>query len=312
MPCYHPLRAWQRGSAAPVFSVPAGNGYRMFEVPCSRCVGCRLDRSQQAAVRCMHEAQMHSENCFATFTYDAAHLPADLSLHYRHFQLFMKSLRKASLPKHIRFYVCGEYGEKYSRPHFHALLFGFSPPDKRFFKRAKSGDRLYTSEFLDGLWRRGSVIVGDVTFDSAAYCARYIMKKQLGPEAKSVIRACELGCCAPMPMREIIDVTTGQAVYRAHEFCKMSLRPGIGAHWYDKFFTDVFPHDRVVVRGATCRVPKYYTTLLDRVSPLYVAFLKAQRALKASLRFDERSPRRLRDMEVVTHAAMKLLPRPLT
>lgn len=270
MPCYSPLRAFQQYAGAPLFFGESGKGSMLF-VGCGQCVGCRLDYARTWAVRCTHESKMHASNCFLTLTYDDAHLPADLSLYHRHFQLFMKRLRESlsenSRPL-IRYFMCGEYGSINSRPHYHSAIFGFYPEDAVYWQTTKAGFKLFTSAYLDSHWQLGRVFVGDLSFESASYIARYVLKK----------------ADADLPMREIIDVTTGLTNYRAHEYSKMSLRPGIGASFVEKYGTDVFPHDRVVIRGVKSPVPRYYNVLLERISPVYDAINKAGRVARGELK----------------------------
>ena len=113
MPCFHPLDAWQCLNGDVVFTdnLARNDVIRRLSLPCGRCVGCRLERSRQWAVRCMHEASMHMFNSFVTLTYDDDHLPEYNSLNYKHFQDFMKRLRKSH--NGVRFYMCGEYGEDF-------------------------------------------------------------------------------------------------------------------------------------------------------------------------------------------------------
>jgi hypothetical protein len=138
----------------------------------------------------MHEAKMHPKNCFITLTYNNEHLPSDGSLNYEVFQLFMKRLRK-KYGKGIRFYMCGEYGDKLGRPHFHACLFGHDFADKKLWKTTDSKSKLYRSAELEKLWPYGFSSVGDVTFESAAYVARYIMKKVSGDASESHYTFCK-------------------------------------------------------------------------------------------------------------------------
>jgi len=177
MACYHPVQAYLGEDGVVTFAERRTHGsVSCLRLPCGKCVGCRLERSRQWAVRCMHEAQLHDRNCFITLTYDEAHVPAGFSLRYRDFQLFMKKLRKfAGHP--VRFFMCGEYGGEHSRPHFHACLFGFDFPDKVQFKRVGGGAVIYRSSVLERLWLQGFSTIGAVTFESAAYVARYVMKK---------------------------------------------------------------------------------------------------------------------------------------
>ncbi len=132
MPCYHPLSAFQCADGSIVFHERRWyNTVKTLSLPCGQCIGCRLERSRQWAMRCMHEAQLHENNCFITLTYDNTHLPSDGSLHYKDFQLFIKRLRKKFGNTRIRYYMAGEYGENFGRPHFHACIFGHDFHDKK-------------------------------------------------------------------------------------------------------------------------------------------------------------------------------------
>ncbi|AXH74125.1 MAG: replication initiator protein [Microviridae sp.] len=188
MPCFKPLDAWRdpsNPSGKLIFSYNAkrcGSPAPDLKVPCGQCVGCRLERSRQWAIRCVHEASLHKKNCFITLTYNDEHLPENSSLDYRVFQLFMKRLRK-KYGDNIRFYMCGEYGENFGRPHFHACLFNHDFSDKKLWKTVNKMP-LFRSAELEELWPFGFSSIGSVTFESAAYVARYIMKKITGEAAE--------------------------------------------------------------------------------------------------------------------------------
>lgn len=92
MACFYPLAAWQTDDGDIVFK-ERGAIKRALTLPCGQCVGCRLERSRQWAVRCMHEASLYDQNAFVTLTYDQDHLPESGSLRYRDFQLFCKRAR---------------------------------------------------------------------------------------------------------------------------------------------------------------------------------------------------------------------------
>jgi len=200
MACYHPLTAYLSGhqtnnatgkSFRRVSFKETDEHDRQISLPCGQCVGCRLERSRQWAMRCIHEAQLHQNNCFITLTYDDEHLPKDLSLDHREFQLFFKRLRKANPHIKIRYYMAGEYGSTRGRPHFHACIFGYDFHDKKLFSRTSAGSLLYRSQELEKLWPYGYSTIGDVTFESAAYVARYIMQKQTGkdrPKSLHILR----------------------------------------------------------------------------------------------------------------------------
>lgn len=215
-----------------------------IKVPCQRCKGCKLEKSRQWAVRCEHEAQMHSENCFLTLTFDREHLPVDYSVHPRHMQLFIKKLRKSLHPKRIRFYLGAEYGDENLRPHYHVIIFNHDFNDKIFYETTKRGDTLYTSPTLSKLWGQGLATLGAVTFHSAGYTARYSTKKITGPKASDFY------------LRTHPD--HGFICRVRPEFSLMSRRPGIGASYFAKYKDEIVQSDEVMSNGRRARPPRYY------------------------------------------------------
>ena len=162
MPCFHPMPAVRLSDGSVTFTSRSKVDGNDFELPCGQCAGCRLERSRQWAVRCVHESQMHERNCFITLTYPDEFLPPHGGLIYRDFQLFMKRLRKR-IGYPVRFFMCGEYGELDQRPHFHAILFGCDFDDRKYFSKTGSGYKLYTSDLLIQLWGMGHCPVGNVS-----------------------------------------------------------------------------------------------------------------------------------------------------
>lgn len=305
--CYHPLSAYQCADGGIVFSErKGGDVVRALQLPCGQCVGCRLERSRQWAMRCVHEASLWPANCFITLTYNDEHLPEDRSLDYEDFQKFMKRLRKrfsgvavGTLPQPhpIRFYMAGEYGENFGRPHFHACLFNFDFDDKREWMKTKSGSKIYRSKALEELWPFGFSSIGDVNFQSAAYVARYIMKKVTGKNADEHYESV---------------TPDGEIVERRPEFNKMSLKPGIGAGWYQKFKTDVYPHDYVVVNGKKVKPPRFYDNKYRLEFPLEFEDIQFHREMDARSRFSDNTDERLAVKEQVTLAQVARLPRSLS
>lgn len=293
--CFRPLRAWQLTDGRVVF-VEGRNVQRQLDLPCGQCIGCRGARAADWAVRCVHEAQLHEHSVFVTLTYADEHL-GSLSLVYRDFQNFMRRLRRAK--PGVRFYAAGEYGEAFERPHFHALLFGCFFEDREFLKTLGSGFRLYRSAELSALWPYGFSSIGDVTFESAAYVARYVMKKVTGRAAEQHY--------------EFVDIGSGEVSQRKAEFNRMSLKPGIGARWFDKFGSEVYPDDVVVINGVRFAPPKYYDKLLKKMDPAAVEDLEYARFLKSSAEAyqGENSPERLRVREAVTKARVAFKKRSL-
>lgn len=297
MACYHPLKGVRggvnsNGKRPLLFDVRVVDcGSQIpIQVPCGQCVGCRLERSRQWAMRCMDEAQMHKNNSFITLTFNDKNLPKDGSLDVRHFQLFMKKLRK-TIKQSVRYYHCGEYGEKFGRPHYHACLFGYGFPDKYLFKLTNTGFKLYRSPILERVWPFGNSMIGDVTFESAAYVARYVMKKITGEMADE----------------HYVNKRTGEL--RKPEYTTMSRRPGIGFSWFEKYSKDVFPSGTKVVRGVEVRCPRYYDQLYEKRDPVGFAKLKGYR--NSLIDFEENSSYRLAVKEEVTLHKIKLLKREL-
>jgi hypothetical protein len=285
MPCYHPITAWRskrlnaNGKRPLVFNRKNGYEDMQLEVPCGRCIGCKLERSRQWATRCMHEASKHAENAFLTLTYDEDNLPQDLSLDITHFQKFMKRYRKILGDQKIRFFHCGEYGEISQRPHYHALIFGHKFKDLDLIR---GGDTpLYRSDQLSQLWPYGLSSIGEVTFQSAAYVARYVTKKITGEKA--------------------VEHYDG----RKPEYCSMS--QGIGKKWIQEYMDDVFPRDYVVTNEHPAKPPRYYSEQLKKKDPEAhdrLMAIRSGQADKKSLHPDS-SYRRLYDREKCKKAQLE-------
>lgn len=294
MPCYHPLSAWRDQASGLVEFVDRGRGDRI-DLPCGRCIGCRLERSRAWAARIMLESQSHSANSFITLTYDDEHLPYPPSLDHSEFQRFMKRLRKSCGA--VRFYMCGEYGETTLRPHYHACIFGFDFPDKVVWSRSDVGNDLYRSATLERLWPFGFCSVGSLTFESASYVARYVLKKVTGDLAEAHYR--------------YVDAETGEVFDRVPEYARMSLKPGIGGAWFDKFSDDVYGggRDFVLARGHTCKPPRYFDKLLRRSNPTLYDYVKSDRSSGPAS--EHVSASRLAAREEVQVAALRQLKRSL-
>jgi hypothetical protein len=310
MPCFKPMPAYRNVDGTVVFTDRKSDVSHDLTLACGQCVGCRLEKSRQWAVRCMHEAQMHEENCFITLTYNNENLPEDNSLNYDHFQTFIRTLRDHFRwhegKTGIRFYMAGEYGEQFGRPHYHACLFGINFSDRKFHKRTPSGSNIYVSKILESLWPYGYSSIGDVTFESAAYVARYIMKKQTGHQRDD-------HGLLPKDHYTWCNLETGEVHERKPEFNKMSLKPGIGATWLEKHLPDVYPNDFVEVRGKKTTPPKYYDKVYKKLAPFEFDDLQYERHLKALEKDkNEYTPERLEAKEIVQLAKLSKLKRNLT
>jgi hypothetical protein len=292
MPCYHPLLAYKLDGKV-TFNKPFAYA-KGFNLPCGQCIGCRLSYSRQWAIRCVHEAQMHEESCFITLTFspeEMAKRDNPASLDVTEFQRFMKRLRKKY--GKVRFFHCGEYGEKNKRPHYHALLFGLDFKDKELFSK-RDDVRLYTSQSLAELWPHGFSTIGEVNFESAAYVARYVMKKVRGEGAEEYYS-------------NWIDPITGEVTDVKPEYATMSRKPGIGYEWFKEYKDDVFPHDYCVVRGHEVRPPRYYETLLSEEELAAVKEKRKEKMPEVYDQYDERMDRLWVSQEVKLEALKRLV-----
>lgn len=248
--------------------------YSTFQLPCGKCIECRLAYARQWAIRCVHEAKMHEENCFITLTYDDKHLESP-KLIYEHFQIFMQSLRDADRykltkqglePRNIGFMVTGEYGEKNKRPHWHAIIFNWAPPDAQELRKSERGDNVYTSKILSAMWGRGICEFGTVTLESAGYCARYSAKKLVhGPDG-------------------------------SHEWepiSKKSSKYAIGKRWLEKYYKDIFVLGKLHIdeKGQTCPIPRYYEKWFKEHHPeeylCYITSTKSKIQSEAQIRAEK-------------------------
>uniref|UniRef100_A0AAU8B1Y7 Replication initiator protein n=1 Tax=Dulem virus 119 TaxID=3145596 RepID=A0AAU8B1Y7_9VIRU len=261
------------------------------EIPCGKCMACRLAYSREWANRCLLELQYCDSAYFLTITYDDLHVPRtfygnpetgealpSMTLCKRDIQLFFKRLRKAFPDCHIRYFGCGEYGPKTMRPHYHFIVFGLVLDDLEVYSRSQQGYKYYTSKKLNSCWSfparnmlgeynnpnspnnstpAGYIVVGNVTWETCAYTARYMTKKLNGPEAQfysdfNLVPPCSF----------------------------MSRKPGIGRQYYDDH-PDLFEHEFIHVStekgGKSFKPPKYFERLFELDEPEISSELKATR-----------------------------------
>lgn len=244
---------------------------KVLEVPCGKCVGCRLEYSRQWANRCVLESVVHPEstNWFLTLTIDDDHLilgkEGFATVHFDDVSEFMKRLRDRWDHQHgvssgIRFYACSEYGDTTMRPHYHMLVFGLPLYDLELYKTTGNGDVLYKSMELTELWKQGYVVVGEFNWNTAAYTARYVMKKQTGKDAAKY-----------------------EALGIERENVRMSRRPGIAKPFYEANVNSIYDLDEIVLpstKDGQLRVispPKYFDKCLDRDNPDLLKYIKENR-----------------------------------
>lgn len=259
MRCLAPFVAWRRKERAGVtLRYAEGDPRFSLLLPCGTCAACLLERARQHAVKVVNEAELHDRSCFVTLTYDDEHLPYGGSLVKSDFQKFVKSVRNR-FGSGIRFFGCGEYGTRWQRPHYHVIFFGVDFVEDRYVSGKRAAGEVFRSPSLEGLWPVGRSEIGTVTFESAGYVARYVAKK--------------LG-------EKVLDG-------REPEFLLMSLRPGLGVPWLERYYRSVYARDSVVVRGAECKPPRLYDKWLEREHPELYRVVKRRREAERLARGDD-------------------------
>lgn len=275
MPCHNPITAYRSritnpsGRRSLVFTKNEGFEDLEILVPCGQCIGCKLDRSLEWATRITHEASLHSKSSFVTLTYEDRHLPPNQSLRKKDAQDFMKRLRFFS-DHPLRYYLCGEYGSETKRPHYHICLFGedFSS-DRVPWKPSSSGHMLYNSPSLNVRWGFGHCVIGDLTFETAAYTARYVTKKITG------------------------DKSAEHYGLREPEFSLMSRRPGIGDDWLKKNVVDL-ENGLCWASNGLVKIPKFYQ---KKISQLKLLKLKFKQKKEAEKKLKQKNPYVLDDVQ---------------
>lgn len=235
MSCLTPLSLYHSDDGTTTFDKE--KGFNPISVPCGQCLGCRIDHSRDWALRCMHHSKQFEKNCFITLTFDDEHLKDRKSVNVQDFQKFMYRLRSKlayeGRPK-IQYFHSTEYGEKTSRPHHHAILFNYYPPDAEPLKKV-GNNVYYTSKELSDVWHhQGYIVVGNLTYQTAAYTAAYTFKKQRGKDYPEGI--------------------TPE---------KMTCSQGIGVAHFLQYYKEYCELGHIIHDGKRFRIPRAYLKKLD-------------------------------------------------
>nr|QJB19217.1 MAG: replication initiator protein [Microvirus sp.] len=300
MSCFAPLTAYysahknESGKRSLQFR-PQGSlsGSRM-QLPCGRCMGCRLEHSRRWAIRMMHEARMHTESCFVTLTYNNQSLPEYGTLVPRDLQLFHKRLNNRVYERTghgIRYFGCGEYGDLNKRPHYHSIVFGYDFKDKLLYSRNGRDESIFSSRELNDVWPMGECKLGAVTFESCAYVARYVCKKVGGAQREGGHYA-------------VYD-SDGVVFERTPEFANMSRRPGIGLRYFEKYGGEIALHDSVIMDCKEVPSTRYYDNQIERLDPDRMVVLKVLRRRKAVWKERQVDRRRVKERLLIARSKQK-------
>ncbi len=244
------------------------NDIYYVQIPCGKCIGCRMDYSRSWADRMTYHA-IGKDDCsyFITLTYDDVHLDDlehsdsyDLyALNYDHSTQFVKNLRNKFRDAELDYYYSGEYGDASMRPHFHFIVYNIFIPDLVFDKLNDNGDPLYTSSTIDRLWGKGFAVIGKFNWRSAAYTARYVEKKRDG---------------RLMSEYDAVGLTP--------EKCRCSRRPGLAHDYYLDHYADIWKNnglsvDRIVNAKGQLGIPRYFRKLAEEKHIGFDEFLEFQK-----------------------------------
>lgn len=329
MTCFHPLQAFyskdlnptgkrslvfRRDDAHPIANqyitkkiyyenkhyVVDNNPY-CFQIPCGQCVGCRLKKSSDWAVRCVHESYCYDNNIFITLTYkpildeNGIDIYHNARLDKTHLQKFNKRLRryleyypdlfktqKCSYRDSFSYYGCGEYGDKNNRPHFHQLIFNLDFKDKIYYQ-THNGNKYYRSPTLEKIWGKGMCVIGELNFKTSAYTARYCMKK----------------------------LSKNDKNYKG-EFAVMSRRVAIGRIFFNKYFKEIYRDDSIIIEKRHLKPPLYYDCLYRKLNEEHFLSLKTKRKEFAQLQsIKEQNPSHIYNKEFIKIQQITTLLRPL-
>ncbi|UPW41250.1 replication initiator protein [Sigmofec virus UA08Rod_4769] len=173
-------------------------------------------------------------------------------------------LLKDFKPKSIRCMHCGEYGEKYGRPHHHAILFGFQFPD--LTPIYENGKKYYTSAILTKLWPFGIHRIGECTYNSCAYVSRYVTKK--------------------------MNCSNSNEYYngRKPEYVTYSTKPVLGANYFLKNHEEIVNCQEISVYADKlykCHMPKSYDNLYKKINKDKYEQMKEERVKNALCDMDK-------------------------
>lgn len=286
MACLKPYYGWRSKTVNPttrkrsiVYNIREAYSDLRMQHACGRCIYCKKTNAREWAIRATHEASLYDNNIFVTLTYDPEHLPKNGSLNYKHPTDFMKRLREKYGPG-IRSLGCAEYGTKGGRPHYHILIFNHDFPDKVKDGHPKRGNQHYMSQSLTELWGMGRANYGTVSWKSASYISKYISIREKDPQ--KVCKKYGCNCGFNKSRKEKCKKQFTKLPEKA--ICR-SMRPGLGKPWFDKYKSDVYPSDQVVVlvkdQSKILRPPMYYDRMYQKSNPEEFAKIQLDRRQKA-------------------------------
>lgn len=226
---------------------------RYLTVPCGRCYACRNRKRSEWILRLKHHLQFYPRAYMITLTYNDEHLPmkdGQPCFRYRDVQLFMKRLRKRFTGQKLSYFVVGEFGDKFGRPHYHLLLFNL-PKIKNHVK---------VQHFLSDIWQNGFVHCGILTPRGITYTVKYCFKSY-------VENACRCNTRTVDVLNNIMyGIPLPDFPKEFKEFHRCSTKPFIGYDYVEKYKESYRrePETGVIydINGYCFTIPRIY---VDRI-----------------------------------------------
>ena len=251
MQCSRPVKGYVKYGGGFTTHIKDANMGQLLTLPCGQCIQCRINRQEEWAIRCVHESKSHPEetNHFVTLTYDETNIPDSHSLEKQQLLDFIRALRKRT-PNKIRYYASGEYGDKGGRPHYHALIFNLPITDLTPLRRNKNGEWLYQSLWLEKSWQKGECPIGQITWQSAKYAAKYTQKIYKSRDQQEIA--------------DHYSRSDGQRQWQVQPEFQIQSR-GLGLLHLQKFYKDHYPLDFCIINGKKKQLPSYYDYALKKI-----------------------------------------------
>lgn len=222
-----------------------------LSVRCGKCQNCRKFYARMWSFRCVLESKQFRNSWFLTFTYDDEYLNKNIffvgnesfsvpTLVKRDYQLLFKNVRSAGV--RFRYFIAGEYGSRFGRPHFHAIVFGPDSSEILFFKK---------------FWKKGFVDIGYCSDESSFYTAGYVQKKLYGDDKKK------------------------ESVFRLPEFSQASIAPPLGFNTFLSLYNNGKVKDEngflsICYKGFSYPVPRIFKQKLGISVPNYLLTYKRE------------------------------------
>jgi hypothetical protein len=152
------------------YALPDGSISKSVAVPCGRCYICRKNKVDEWSFRLRQEQKICESSYFVTLTYkdvprSGNNLP---TLRPKDCKLYMDRLRvnmkRGGISSPLRYYLVGEYGDEYERPHYHAIIMNSTP------------------DLIVENWTAGLVHLDKVNSNTIAYTVKYLDKGRKVPK----------------------------------------------------------------------------------------------------------------------------------